>query len=195
MKRHELNGRVTRRGASLRTGGVSRGLALALVVGLTLSAVGLARAADPRPAIRSALSRVIVAGPVYTPSVPTRIEEFTDIPELRPVSFDFDRSTIRPRDLAVIDASAEWLRDHPTHDIVIEGYADERGTQGYNLALAQRRAQAVKNELVRRGVDERRISLASYGVGRPACRTPGEICWSPSRRVELLIREIQSQAS
>ena len=72
--------------------------------------------------------------------------------------------------------------------ILIEGHADERGTDEYNLALAERRAEATRNYLVAQGVASGRINLISYGEERPFCTEHTESCWSSNRRAHFLVK-------
>jgi peptidoglycan-associated lipoprotein len=90
--------------------------------------------------------------------------------------------------------SDRWLRANPTDDILIQGYADERGTKEYNLALAERRARSLRDQLVARGIEPGRIVLASYGVGRPVCTEKTDSCWGQNRRADILVRVLRIQS-
>ncbi len=114
--------------------------------------------------------------------------DFAEVPELRAVYFDFDRATIRPEDLALLDENAEWLKGNQVL-VLIEGHADERGTNEYNLALGERRAKAVRDHLVNKGVSADRINTVSYGEERPSCTDKGEACWKQNRRANSLIKQ------
>jgi peptidoglycan-associated lipoprotein len=83
------------------------------------------------------------------------------------VFFDYDQYEIRSDAQPVLEAQAAWLRRYPSVQVRIEGNADERGTREYNLALGARRANAVRDFLVGRGVTSNRISTISYGKERP----------------------------
>ncbi|MBI2493820.1 MAG: OmpA family protein [Candidatus Rokubacteria bacterium] len=72
--------------------------------------------------------------------------------------------------------------------ILIEGHADERGTNEYNLALGERRAKSVMNYLASRGVQAGRMTLISYGEERPLCAEKNEDCWSRNRRAHFLVK-------
>lgn len=98
--------------------------------------------------------------------------------------FDFDQATLDEETQMQLDAQAARLRN--THDIVrLEGHADERGTREYNLALGERRAKAVANYLVLRGIDRSRIEVISYGEEKPAQFGQDEASYRLNRRVEL----------
>ncbi|HYH20859.1 MAG TPA: peptidoglycan-associated lipoprotein Pal [Azospirillum sp.] len=98
------------------------------------------------------------------------------------VFFGYDRSDLTPEARATLDRQAEWLRLRPSRAIIIEGHADERGTRDYNLALGERRAQAVRNYLLAKGVAPTNLSLISYGKERLAVPGDGEAAWAQNRR-------------
>jgi peptidoglycan-associated lipoprotein len=114
-------------------------------------------------------------------------QEFTEAPDLKIVHFDFDKATLRPEDMALLDQNADWLKGNEVL-VLIEGHADERGTNEYNLALGERRAKAVREHLVTKGVAGDRISTVSYGEERPACTEKNEACWKQNRRSRSLIK-------
>lgn len=98
--------------------------------------------------------------------------------------FGFDESTLRPDARAALTAHAERLQDEP-RNIRLEGHADERGSREYNMALGERRANAVRDFLVLQGVDASLIETVSYGEERPAVMGSYEGAWEQNRRVEL----------
>jgi len=114
-------------------------------------------------------------------------QDFAEVPELKSVHFDFDKAAIRPEDVPVLDQNAEWLKGNEVL-VLIEGHADERGTNEYNLALGERRAKVVRDHLVQKGVAADRINTVSYGEERPACADKGEACWKQNRRSNSLVR-------
>lgn len=83
------------------------------------------------------------------------------------VFFAYDQSTISSEGQDILQRQAEWLKRYPQVSVTIEGHCDERGTREYNLALGERRAQAVKNVLVALGIPASRIQTISYGKDRP----------------------------
>ncbi len=101
---------------------------------------------------------------------------------LTDVFFEFDSATISPDARPSLDRTAQWLRTSTARRVVIEGHADERGTNEYNLVLGERRAQAIKRYLVASGIDDRRIAIATYGEEKPFCRERQERCWRENRR-------------
>lgn len=104
------------------------------------------------------------------------------------VYFDFDRSDIRADQVATLEAQAAWLQSFRAVTIVVEGHADERGTREYNLALAERRANAHKDYLVSLGVDPARVETVSYGKERPAVLGSNEAAWAQNRRGVVVLR-------
>lgn len=101
------------------------------------------------------------------------------------VYFDFDRDDIKPEYRALIAANAKYLKAHPQATLKLGGHADERGSREYNLALSERRAKAVMNQLVLEGIGEGRLSTAAYGEEYPAVKGHDEAAWSKNRRVEF----------
>src|ERR1700756_4541198 len=95
--------------------------------------------------------------------------------------FAFDRSDITPESQQILERQADWLRRYPNVTVTIEGHCDERGTREYNLALGERRAQAVKNVLVASGIPASRISTISYGKERPTVVGSDEEAWAQNR--------------
>jgi peptidoglycan-associated lipoprotein len=107
-----------------------------------------------------------------------------------PIYFDFDRSTIRPDAAATLDRKIPWLQANPGMRIRIEGNADERGSDEYNLALGQRRAASAKRYLVERGIAADRFDLVSHGEERPVCTESNEGCWQQNRRDDFFVVRI-----
>jgi peptidoglycan-associated lipoprotein len=98
------------------------------------------------------------------------------------VLFGYDRYDISPEARTILEGQASWLNRYPNLSITIEGHCDERGTREYNLALGERRANAVKSFLIALGVDAGRINTISYGKERPAVPGADESAWSQNRR-------------
>lgn len=98
------------------------------------------------------------------------------------VFFDLDKYDIRADAQKTLKAQAEWLKQNSGLSITIEGHCDERGTREYNLALGERRANAVKDYLVALGVSANRITTISYGEERPVALGHEESAWAQNRR-------------
>jgi peptidoglycan-associated lipoprotein len=101
--------------------------------------------------------------------------------------FDFDRSELRDDQRAILDAKLPVLVANPTVRIRIEGNADERGSDEYNMALGMRRAQTARKYLVDHGIDAGRIDIASNGEEKGVCQEHDESCWSQNRRDDFVI--------
>ncbi len=98
------------------------------------------------------------------------------------VFFDFDKSDLKPEARGTIEALAVWMNNYPATTLTVEGHCDERGTREYNLALGERRANAVRDYLIALGVDSSRLSTISYGKERPAVLGSNEEAWAQNRR-------------
>jgi peptidoglycan-associated lipoprotein len=98
------------------------------------------------------------------------------------VYFETDQYDVRPEGMATLQRQAQFLNEHPELTLRVEGHCDERGTREYNLALGDRRANAVREALVSLGVDRGRLSTISYGKDRPECSESGEQCWQTNRK-------------
>ena len=103
------------------------------------------------------------------------------------IYFDFDKSDLKPEATEALGSDAQFLRDNPEFIITVEGHCDERGTNEYNLALGERRANAAKGYLVSLGVSADRLNTISYGEERPVCTQSNETCWALNRRAHLVI--------
>ncbi|MEQ8968448.1 MAG: peptidoglycan-associated lipoprotein Pal [Azospirillaceae bacterium] len=103
------------------------------------------------------------------------------------VFFGFDRYDLSAEAQAILDRQAQWLQQYPNLRVTIEGHTDERGTREYNLALGERRANAVSNYLIARGIDPGRIQTVSYGKERPAVVGSDESAWARNRRAVTII--------
>ena len=105
------------------------------------------------------------------------------------ILFKVNQSVIEPEYLEVLNSQAEWINKNSIASITIEGHADEQGTREYNLALGARRATAVRNYLVSKGVPESKLSVVTYGKERPLRICSEETCWSKNRRAITMINE------
>jgi peptidoglycan-associated lipoprotein len=102
------------------------------------------------------------------------------------IYFDFDRSDIRPEYASLINTHAKFLAGSSTIKIRVEGHTDERGSREYNIALAERRAQAVRQALMLQGAGDAQLTTVSYGEERPAVAGSNESAYEKNRRVELV---------
>lgn len=105
------------------------------------------------------------------------------------VFFGFDKYALSAEARNVLKAQAEWLKANPDTKVVVEGHTDDRGTREYNLGLGERRAVAVKNYLISRGVAADRIRVISYGKERPAVVGANEAAWAQNRRAVTVVKD------
>jgi peptidoglycan-associated lipoprotein len=103
------------------------------------------------------------------------------------IYFDFDKSSLTPAAQENLLMKAQWLRENPDATTTIEGHADDRGTNEYNLALGDRRADSARGFLVNLGISASRLSTISYGEERPVCTQRNEECWAKNRRGNFVI--------
>lgn len=109
------------------------------------------------------------------------------VKNLNRVFFDYDAATLTAEGKAGLDANATIMAEYPSIKLEIQGHADERGTTEYNLALGQKRSDAVVRYLLARGVSSTRATSVSYGEERPLDGQPSERAWSQNRRAEFHI--------
>ncbi|MGH9459268.1 MAG: peptidoglycan-associated lipoprotein Pal [Thermoanaerobaculia bacterium] len=120
------------------------------------------------------------------------IEEVTErahrLGWIRDVFFEFDAFALSPDAQDALAVTASWLKSHDDYSLMVEGHADERGTQQYNLALGDRRANVAKDYLVTLGVAPARIRTISYGEERPFELGSNESAWAQNRRAHLVLQ-------
>ena len=103
------------------------------------------------------------------------------------VYFETDKHNISSNSAFTLESQANWLKSTPGFQLLIEGHCDERGTREYNLALGERRGNAVKEFLASLGVDPGRLTVISYGKERPAAEGSTSEAWSENRRAVLVV--------
>ncbi len=105
------------------------------------------------------------------------------------IFFAFDSSVLSAEAKATLDKQSAWLKQYQNVSVTVEGHCDERGTREYNLALGERRAAAVKKQLVAGGVPANRVNTISYGKERPAVVGSDESAWGQNRRGVTVVNE------
>ena len=103
------------------------------------------------------------------------------------VYFDFDDATLDYQAQELLKQKAMWMRDNPDANVVIEGHCDERGTNAYNLALGERRAESTKSFLVNLGISGTRMTTISYGEEKPVDMGQNEEAWAKNRRAAFVL--------
>jgi peptidoglycan-associated lipoprotein len=109
--------------------------------------------------------------------------------DLKPIYFEYDKADIKSDQVSVLQANASLLKMNPNARVTVEGHCDERGSEEYNLALGDRRANAVKEFLLAQGIPANRIMTVSYGEERPVCREETEECFAKNRRAAFTLNQ------
>jgi peptidoglycan-associated lipoprotein len=129
--------------------------------------------------------------PVESTQLPTDLEELNRVAQtrgyLQDAFYGFDESTLSSDAQAALTASADWLKRYPQYNLLIEGHCDERGTEQYNLALGDKRANTAKEYLATLGVDTSRVRTVSYGEERPFDAGHDDAAWAKNRRAHLVV--------
>lgn len=133
--------------------------------------------------VADSTARVTVTAPPAV-SVPTSemSEDQSFKSNVQDIFYDYDSAEIRTDAQAMLAKNAAYLNSHPNVRFIIGGYADERGSNEYNLALGQNRAEAARDALVNAGVSASRIRVISFGKEKPFCTESTEDCWQQNRR-------------
>ncbi|MFQ5717618.1 MAG: peptidoglycan-associated lipoprotein Pal, partial [Nitrospinales bacterium] len=118
-----------------------------------------------------------------------RLFSFRPTSELKDIHFRFDKYDLDERSRLILKQNADFLKQHPGVKVEIQGHCDERGTNNYNLALGQRRANSTKNFLASMGISENRLHIISYGEEKPFCMESSESCWWRNRRAHFMVAE------
>jgi peptidoglycan-associated lipoprotein len=103
------------------------------------------------------------------------------------IHFDYDKYEVQSDAQTALKSVSSWLLKNPSARLLIEGHCDERGTNEYNLALADRRAKAVRDYLIALGIASLRVEMVSYGKEKPMCTEQTEGCWAKNRRAHFVI--------
>ncbi len=102
------------------------------------------------------------------------------------IYFRYDSSQIKPEFVQVVAAHSEYLKNHPSRNVILEGHADERGSREYNIALGEQRAKSIARMMKMQGVNSRQLEIVSYGEEKPDSDGMDETSWQLNRRVEVV---------
>jgi peptidoglycan-associated lipoprotein len=162
---------------------------LSLAFAFTLTTACKAKAPKTTESARPApLASTEVKAPSASPTdvgAPASTDSFGK--SIRDAFYDYDAASLREDARAALAKDAEWLKSHPAARVIIEGHCDERGTDEYNMALGDRRANAAKEYLAALGIDESRFKTVSYGRQRPFCTDENDACYQENRRAHFLV--------
>ena len=128
------------------------------------------------------------AAQVAAPVVVDALNDPSSILAKREAFFDFDKSTVKEANKPMVQAHGQYLAGHTGRNVVVEGNADERGSSEYNLALGNRRADAVKKMLVVSGASAGQVSTISFGEEKPRASGHNEAAWSQNRRADIVYK-------
>jgi len=109
------------------------------------------------------------------------------IAQLDSIYFDYDKYNVKPDFKDVVKKNADYFKANKANNVLIAGNCDERGTNEYNMALGQRRADSAAKALKAAGVDAKRIKTVSYGEEKPVCKEANEACWSKNRNAMFYV--------
>jgi peptidoglycan-associated lipoprotein len=109
------------------------------------------------------------------------------------VYFSSDATDLTPEAQTTLTTQSKWLQQYAQYTITIEGHADERGTREYNIALGAKRAQSVREFLVRNGINAQRVRTVSFGKERPVAVCNDIQCWSQNRRAQTVLNNRTAQ--
>jgi peptidoglycan-associated lipoprotein len=176
---------------------MKRTLIAVSVIGIALSACSSAPKKSELAATPAAPNPVAVQNGAQTAPVATnpvaagteteaaKLDRIIHILASNSIYFDFDKFSIKPEYMTTIRHDYDLLKANPEAAVRLEGNCDERGSVGYNIALGQKRADAVRKALVVLGIDEAKLETVSYGKERPRCTEHTEQCWAQNRRVDF----------
>lgn len=163
---------------------------LALLLSVSVLAVGIlpgcAKQA-PEPVVDTTPPPEPEPTPEPTPPTPPSPDPNIWKGEINDVFFDFDKYELRADARAILQTNARLFKDNSNWTLVLEGHADERGTEDYNMALGERRASVVLEYMTDLGVSASRIKTLSYGEERPFAQGSTESVWAQNRRVHFRI--------
>jgi peptidoglycan-associated lipoprotein len=142
---------------------------------------------DLKPAITAPTTQIPTAQPAVTqPVVANPLTDPNNILSKRSVYFDYDSNVVKDEFRGLIQAHTKYLIENKSARVRLEGNTDERGSREYNLALGQRRAEAVKKIMVVLGVPEARLETISFGEEKPKSPGHDESAWSQNRRTDIV---------
>jgi len=147
-----------------------------------------ARASGGQPCPAEAVTVVSPATDAFPPEATAPTSEAAAVEEMRVVYFKYDSAQLTAESIATIERNLRWLRAHPDKQVELGGHCDVRGTAEYNIALSERRADAVRGYLLKSGVPEQAMSVVGYGSEAQVSFREDEEGHRLNRRVEFKVR-------
>jgi peptidoglycan-associated lipoprotein len=126
--------------------------------------------------------------PPAAPSAPDKLAEAKKVFEAEGIYFDFDKYNLKPEAMKALDKKIAFLKEYPQVKVLVTGNCDPRGSNEYNLALGDRRANAARSYMVKAGIAENRLSTISYGEEKLICTESTEACWAKCRRDDFIVQ-------
>ena len=146
----------------------------------------VAPAAPAAPAAPVAAPKPMPPAPAPVAALPPYKDPSNILYQQRSVYFDFDKYVVKPEFDTALTAHGKYLSTQPSLNVRIEGNSDERGGSEYNLALGQKRAEAVKKFLMVQGAKETQLEAVSYGKEKPKASGHDEAAWAQNRRADIV---------
>ena len=157
-----------------------------LVLGLLAGCAG--QETKPTAPVEEKKPEVTTGQVQPTPVAVDPLHDPNNILSKRSIYFDFDKYDIKDEFKPIVEAHARYLNEHRDANVIVQGNADERGSREYNLALGQRRAEAVKKMMNVLGVGDGQIETVSFGEEKPKAECHDESCWSQNRRDDIVYK-------
>lgn len=169
---------------------IAKTTALIVAAGILLAGCGSTPTKQPPAAIAPATTPTAASQPDTHPmampvAIPAYLDPNSAISTKRSVYFDFDNYSVKQEFNASIDLQGKYLVSNPRVAVKIEGNADERGGSEYNLALGQKRAEAVRHALTAYGVKDSQMETISFGKEKPKALGHDEVAWAQNRRADI----------
>lgn len=130
---------------------------------------------------QNASARVTVNEKAVSQAEPSLSDADLFARNVKDVMFDYDKADIRTDQAPLAQNDAQFLLQHPSLKVVVEGHCDDRGSEEYNLALGTSRAESLKRSLLQSGISQDRVKTISYGKEKPFCAEDNDSCWSKNR--------------
>jgi len=160
-------------------------LVFLMVMGVSCAKKVVTEQQEPAKAAPAAPAPAAKEEPKAAPApaaAPDKFAEAKKVFEAEGIYFDFDKYNLKPEAIKALDKKVAFLKEYPQVKVLIAGNCDPRGSNEYNLALGDRRANAAKSYMVKAGVAENRLSTISYGEEKLICTESTEACWAKCRR-------------